>query len=210
MANVATQTLQSIPFGTLIGGPMKAAIEAQAQAAKSTVDFITTVGFEPKEADADPLFPDENSDPNMGDVRNVTFKYEIKDPDGEDQEATLRVPLLTIVPIPFIRIDEMTIDFTAKITEIQTHDRRSSAQSEQSAQLSARWQSWWSPVSAGFKASYSSKHSSTSASASRYQTEYTMNVNVRAVQDDIPAGLSRVLNILESTINDPSNDENSQ
>ena len=35
-----------------------------------------------------------------------------------------------------------------------------------------------------------------------------MNVNVRAVQDDIPAGLSRMLNILESTINEPSNDEN--
>ena len=27
-----------------------------------------------------------------------------------------------------------------------------------------------------------------------------MNVNVKAVQDELPAGLSRVLNILESTI----------
>ena len=39
--------LAAIPFGTLIGAPLNAAIEAQAKAAMTTVEFIRAVGFKP-------------------------------------------------------------------------------------------------------------------------------------------------------------------
>src|SRR3712207_2572008 len=42
-SQAATSALQAIPFGNLIGGPLKAAIEAQALAAQSTAEFITRV-----------------------------------------------------------------------------------------------------------------------------------------------------------------------
>ena len=34
----------------------------------------------------------------------------------------MKVPILTIVPIPMLRIEEMTIDFTTKITESKEYD----------------------------------------------------------------------------------------
>lgn len=36
----ANKQLGSLPFGNIIGGPLVAAIEAQAKAARSSVDFL--------------------------------------------------------------------------------------------------------------------------------------------------------------------------
>ncbi|MCK4783040.1 MAG: DUF2589 domain-containing protein, partial [Desulfobacteraceae bacterium] len=122
--------------------------------------------------------------------------------EGVSETATVQVPILTIIPIPFIRIDEMTIDFMAKISEQHNYARTTTDARASSANLKvnagARW--GWGSVSVGFNASYSSRHSSTTEANSRYQTEMTMNVHVRAVQDELPAGLSRVLNMLDSII----------
>lgn len=40
-SQVATSALQAIPFSSMIGGPLKACIEAQAMAAKTTWDYNT-------------------------------------------------------------------------------------------------------------------------------------------------------------------------
>ena len=72
----ATQLLGTLPFGSLIGGPMIAAVEAQAEAAMSSVQFIKSVGF--------------TEDGKT--VRTVVFNY--KKNTGE--QASLEVPLLTV------------------------------------------------------------------------------------------------------------------
>ena len=41
----AVEELRQIPFSSLIGGPLTAAIEAQALAARSSIEFIQKVGF---------------------------------------------------------------------------------------------------------------------------------------------------------------------
>ena len=42
----ATHSFQAIPFSSLIGGPLRSCIEAQAMAARTTWDFIQNVGLE--------------------------------------------------------------------------------------------------------------------------------------------------------------------
>jgi Protein of unknown function (DUF2589) len=69
-------------------GPLTAVIKAQAMAAQSTADFIKSVGL------------DENNN-----VVNIDFDYEaVNTTTGEKYTNTLTVPLLTIIPIPFIRV----------------------------------------------------------------------------------------------------------
>ena len=100
----ANRILGSIPYGTLIGAPMTAAVQAQALAAQSSIDFIRSVGFT------------GNSDnEEFGDVRMVVFKYKRRSNENTLEDVTLTVPILTIVPIPYLRIDDMTIDFTSKL-----------------------------------------------------------------------------------------------
>lgn len=170
------QRLASIPFGALIGGPMNAAIQAQANAALSTVDFIKSVGF------------DKNDN-----VANVIFKY------GEGSSVqTLQVPLLTIVPIPFIRIDDMSINFKASMSQTNSTEEKESSSTTKKADLKVGASYWF--VKAEMSASISSKKDSSSTQNSKYSVEYTIDVNVHAVQDDMPAGMSKILNILAESI----------
>jgi hypothetical protein len=174
-----TSELQAIPFGSLIGGPLDAAIEAQGRAAMSSVNFIRAVGF--------------NDD---GSVNNVTFTAK-----KGDVDTTIEVPLLTIVPIPFIRIDEMTIDFKASISSAREAEDKtaSSQQASVKAQASARYLFF----KASIDASFSSKKDSESTRKSKYSVETTIDVHVHAVQDELPAGLAKMLNILTDTIKMP-------
>ena len=186
----ANRILGSIPYGTLIGAPMTAAVEAQALSAQTSIDFIRSIGFESTEDGTD-----------FGAVRQVTFSYSRRDTTtGEETDVSLKVPLLTIVPIPYLRIDDMTIDFTSKITEEMLRSTKRDSSTEAEAELSINYSHFLSPVKVGFKASISTKHSSSTATSNRYKAEHTININVRATQDDLPAGMTRVLDILESSI----------
>ncbi len=175
-----TSELQAIPFGSLIGGPLDAAIEAQARAAMSSVNFIKSVGF------------DAN-----GKVNTVSFIVK-----KGDAETTIEVPLLTIVPVPFIRIDDMTIDFKANISSTSETADKTLESKTVNAKVSASAQYLF--FKAKLEASFSSKKDSESTKNSRYAVETTMDVHVHAVQDELPAGLAKMLNILAETIEAPS------
>lgn len=192
----AVAELRQIPFGVLIGSPMKAAIEAQALAAKTTIEFIEKVGFVPPDPDQDLLFIDETADADAGKVRNVTFEYKKQNENNEESNVSLSVPILSIVPIPYLRLDEMTIDFTAKLQDQIANTTKTNFKLD--SEVKGTFKSWWSPVSMEMRTSMS--YEASRQTASRYTREYTMKIHVRAVQDDIPAGLERVLDLLEQTI----------
>lgn len=209
MANIGAE-LQSIPLEHCIGGPLVAAIKAQGLAARQTVDFIKEVGLKPlPQSNASIALPtsnDETLDGASMESRYVEFKFDrileqqaIKDEDGKKVTVTqmqlvpsrLTIPLLSIVPVPYIRINDMTIDFEFKIKDVETQ------QSTNTAQLSteAKAQYFWF-------ASASLKGSFTSTTHSKRETDKsaTLRVTVNAVQDRIPEGLSRVLDMLHDAM----------
>ncbi|MDJ0658197.1 MAG: DUF2589 domain-containing protein [Crocosphaera sp.] len=182
-SKVATAALQGIPFSSLIGGPLGAAVDAQAQSAKTTIDFIQNVGL--------------TGPPDNRKAIQVEFIYY-----ADGREAKLIVPLLTILPIPYLAVDEVTIDFKASINASSSTYQENSTQEETAAKGSAEVKFGWGPVSAkaNFEASYSSKKDSKATAESKYSVEYTMDVHVHAGQEDMPAGLAKVLNILGDSI----------
>lgn len=185
------QELSSIDFQSMIGGPLNAVVRAQAQSAQTSVDFIKSVGFNAPDAKEDP------GKPTM-----VTFEYEKiiekKDDKGNivptPTPMKLTVPILTMLPIPFIRVEETTIDFNAKINSVVESTTASS--SDLSTSLGVK--GGWGPVSAELKCSYSSKKS-TSATDKTERT-YSLVIHVRAVQDELPAGMEKLLGVLENSI----------
>ena len=175
----------NIDFKNLIGAPLISVVQAQAQSAQTSVDFIKSVGF------------DDNNVPTM-----VTFSY-MKPVESTDSNGAvtvtptkydLTVPILTMLPIPFIRVEETTIDFNAKINSVQ--ESTTSSSHDLNTKLSAK--AGWGPFSAKLSASYSYKKSS--SSGSKTERTYSMAVHVRAVQDELPAGTERLLGILENAI----------
>jgi len=179
-STVATSALQAIPFGSLIGAPLDAAINAQVTAAKSTVEFINSVGFDA-----------------AGKAKSVVFEYQ-----RDGKIVSIIVPVLAIVPIPYIQVDTITIDFLANISASASTVSENSESSSMGGELGVSAKVGWGPfsVSADFKANYSSKKDSKATAESRYSVEYTMSVHVGASQSNMPAGLAAVLNILQGSI----------
>lgn len=193
----AVAELTQIPFAYLIGAPMKAAIEAQALAAQSTIEFIHKVGFKQDlSTGGDLVFADPTADADAGELRNVTFTYKKKDENDVESDFSLTVPLLAITPIPYIRIDEMTIDFKAKLTD--SIERKTNTSFSLSSSVSGKYSAFWSPIKLDFRVS-SAFNATTSTQASQ-RREYSMDIHVRAVQDEMPGGLSKILEILEKGI----------
>ncbi len=180
------QELAALNFGAMIGGPLIAVVNAQARAAMTTVDFVKSVGF------------------SEGNAVNVTFKYSktVDDPTGQtrDLDCTLSVPILTLLPIPFLRIEETTIDFNAKIVGTETSGRESTFGIN--TDLGAKWGGGALSVLGGpqidFKTSIA--YQSKSSQGTKVERTYSMNIKVRAVQDQVPPGMDRLLSILENSI----------
>lgn len=192
----AVEELKQIPFSHLIGAPLKAAIEAQALAAQSTIEFIQKVGFKQALDAPDMLFKNPTQDADAGELRNVTFEYKKTDENNTEQTFKLVVPLLSIAPIPYIRIEEMTIDFKAKLTDSIV--RKTDTSFNLDSSVSGSYGAFWTPVKVEARVSATFKTStSTQANSTR---EYSMDIHVRAVQDAMPAGLSKILDILEDAI----------
>ncbi|MBN2891918.1 MAG: DUF2589 domain-containing protein [Bacteroidales bacterium] len=193
-------TIQAIPFENIIGGPLKAAIEAQTIAARATVDFIQQVGFKTIDSGGSEESNPQKVPPakqDFGEVRNVVFKYVATNDDGTERIAELSVPILTIVPVPYLRIDDMTIDFTANITEMINKTSSLSVNTNTDSGLNVIVP-FYGAQSAGIKAKIAKTRNS--SSSSKYATEYTMGVHLNAVQDEMPSGLAKVLGILEESI----------
>lgn len=184
-SQVATNALQAIPFGSIIGGPMKACIEAQAMAAQTSWQFIQEVGL--------------NTNPETGqkEAVNVSFQFV-----QNGRVVQLNVPLLTIVPIPYIAIHDIDINFKANISASSSSVSEQSSSSALDVGAEASIGAKWGPfhMDAKMNASYSSKKDSKATQESKYSVEYTMDVAVKAGQDSMPAGLAKVLELLGSAL----------
>jgi hypothetical protein len=201
------QELSSIDFESMLGGPLSAVINAQAQSAITTVNFIKEVGFK-KGEDADQS-PEGTT---TSDPIYVKFKYpkeiapyqpEVKNEAGDVTTAqspakyetqVLEVPILTILPIPYIRIDETTIDFNAKINSISWRQTDTNFKIASSLEAKAGW--LWGSAKLKVSCSYQRN----TQQGSKVTRTYSLAIHIKAVQDEIPAGMERMLGILEDAI----------
>ncbi len=215
------QELASIDFESLIGGPLIAVIHAQAQAAMTTVNFIKEVGFKkptnaggiipgtdsgteepiyvsfkfPKEISpyvpaqpaqpAQPATPTSPAVPAVPAVAAVSATYEVHE---------LRVPVLTMLPIPYIRVDTTTIDFNAKINSIEYRKTDTNFKMDASLEVNAGW------LFGSAKLKVSTAYQKTTTEGSQVERTYSLAVHVKAVQDEMPAGMEKLLQILENAI----------
>lgn len=180
--------LGSIDFEKLIGGPLNACVTAQTNASMATVSFIKEVGFDDEDkiryvdfshtkVTPNPNF--ESTDPALPPGTNTTDE-------NLEEEVKLTVPFLSILSIPSLRIETCEINFNVKLNSVYSKD----VSSEFGVDASAK--GGWGPVK--FKVSVSYKRSS--ATGVKVEKEYSLGVKVVATNDEMPAGLEKVLGIL--------------
>ena len=183
-ANTAISAMQALPFSSMIGGPLKACIEAQAMAAKTSWEFIKEVG----------LNTDEKGQKS---AVMVAFSF-----NKGGRMTQLNVPLLTIVPIPYIAINSVDINFKANINASSSSVNEESSHTEFGGELGARTSLKFGPFSfsANLKANYSTKKDSKATEESKYSVESTIDVAVKAGQESMPAGMAKSLERLNGAV----------
>ena len=177
--------MQGLPFDNLIGGPLNACVRAQADAAQTTLRFIQEVGL-------------NTVTENGKESKEAVYVYFTFVQAG--RKAIMSVPLLTIVPIPYICINTIDINFKATITGVESSSYTNELSTESSYEKTTKQKKWWSGKTTNMKTSISSKRDSKSTRDSSFSIESTIDVSVHASQDSMPAGMAKVLEMLGSAM----------
>jgi hypothetical protein len=181
----ASQTLNTLSFSSLIGGPLVAGVNASAQAAAATAEYIEKLAF--KDSGKDGTYQ----------LQTVSFNYTSTNGSGQTMAQTLNVPLISILPIPYLRVGSMDIEFKAKInsiataTNVNTFNTNDTADGHTGGLLNMF-------ATATFDVSVADQN--VNSRLAQQTSSYSLDVKVHAGVDELPGGMQRVLNIFDSLI----------
>ena len=171
------QELGSLDFENIIGGPLTAVVEAQAHAAETSIEFINEVGL---------TFEDGRITP----IKTVfSYQKESTDEQGVTRSRThnIEVPVLAIVPIPYMVFNDVWLNFNVNLNSVENRSHNSFT----GGSIAGRGRF------GGFSFSGSVAASRQKRDTGTVSKTYAMGVKIHAVQDEMPEGMERVLNILE-------------
>ena len=156
--------LGELDFNRIIGGPLSACVNAQEEAAQATLDYLNGVVFRKKDDDESCLEP-----------VTMTFYFE-----SGGVVNRLIMPLLCIVPVPYLRIDQVNLRFQATVTE--------SSMKEEKLEL---------------KAKYSAPGDSaeiTDVSQEKFLSKRCIDVDLNVTTADMPMGISKLIEIFNNQL----------
>lgn len=114
------------------------------------------------------------------------------------QKMKIEVPILTMMPIPFIKIDYTDIEFNVKINSVANTSSSENSNTDIKSDTTVGYKGWGINASTTLNASFSNQKAS--SSSEEVKKDYSLNIKVHAVQDDMPAGMAKILDILEENI----------
>ncbi len=165
MSQIAT--LESI-FAT----PIQAIIDADYMAARRASEYIKEFGFNQRNSA-------EGSNA-LGSLKETSFSYNTLGTDGKPEQRLVKIPSLSLIPLPLLHVEHADFDFSVRIV---------SSEQNEDGKLSA---------------ALVPQRNSQNANASTPHLDANINVKMKVVQSDIPAGISNLLALMGSnTSNTP-------
>ena len=194
------QQFTGLPMDSLIGGPLNAAAKANSAMALTQTKFILDTCFSKEDGK-------EGYEPIM---INMTLKRGVITP-GEKQgdpatiqevPTTFNLPLLTIIPINSLGVDNVDINFEMEVKSSFGEENSQTQETQIKAETSFEVKVGWGPVSATVKGSASYDHKDSSTHSTHYQksnsAKYT--VNVHAGQLPVPKGVNTIIEAFTKAI----------
>ena len=165
--------LQELDFNRILGAPLSACVNAQEEAAQATLQYLNEV-----------VFTQAGDDDSSLEPVTVSFYFE-----SAGQVHRIVMPLLLIVPVPYLQIDRVDLTFQATVTESRmNHDTR---------KLS-------------LKAKYSAPGDSAEVSKetkAEYMNKRCIDINLSVTSADMPMGISKLLEIFNNQLFEVKPDE---
>lgn len=165
--------LQELDFNRILGAPLSACVNAQEEAAQATLQYLNEV-----------VFTQTGDDDSSLEPVTVSFYFE-----SAGQVHRIVMPLLLIVPVPYLQIDRVDLTFQATVTESRmNHDTR---------KLS-------------LKAKYSAPGDSAEVSKetkAEYMNKRCIDINLSVTSANMPMGISKLLEIFNNQLVEVKPDE---
>lgn len=181
--------LKSLPLYDIIGAPISAMVQAEAQSAQTTLEFIEKLGFEKQY----PTGGEEDGAVSVGDLRMVEFGYTKPDADGNLAEFVARIPLLALLPIPGIRIKLATLAFAAKISDVINVSTEASQPGD-----GEETPPWLQGSDIEFRGGLVSSTSTEQTT----QSSFDMNIKIELEQTPVTPGIAKLISLLDLAISD--------
>lgn len=180
VANKSIGTLQGLPFDNLIGGPLNACIQAQNDAAMTSINFINNVCL--------------NEDKETGEKSAIYVSFSFIQ---NGRKVVINVPMIAIVPIPYIAINSVDISFKATVNGVESESSSTETEYEsKGTKKSTRKTGWFRKKTTTINSTFSTKRDSKSTQDSKFSVEATIDVAVHAGQESMPAGMAKILEML--------------
>ena len=193
------QQFSGLPMGALIGGPLKSAAEANQQMAMTQLVFMMTTCFNKVETGTG-----ENKIINYEPVMiRMTLKRGVIQPAAEgngaptiEQTSTqFELPILTIIPLNSLAVDDVKIDFSMEVKSsfAKNNSTSNSSSTAEKADLTASGQI--GPFHVEVHGSVSHNSSSESKSDTHYAQSNSAKyeVSVHAAQIPLPQGVKTII-----------------
>lgn len=163
---------QSLPLAYVLAEPLNGVIKAHMLAAQTTREYIEK-------------------------LKDDTIEFSVikTDADGSNtnQAVTIKAPILSIIPIPSLKIDSLSVNFRYEIN----HTLKDKKDKELEAKMKAGTTGW---LSSFVDVSLSGSISTRSASESVMNRSGTLEISMQASEAEQPEGLKKILNMFSNTI----------
>jgi len=174
-----------LPMEQLIGGPLKAACNAQTLLAKASSDFIKDVGL------------NDDGKGNLS-ARTVDFGFNkpVQDAAGNTkmEKVDLQVPLLAIINTPALSVKEAEVRFTMEVKSSTSSKQTSDSKADLTAKAKYNAGLFSCEVTVHGSVANHSENTRSSDNSAKY------DVKVVARDDGPPEGLMKVLDMLNDAI----------
>lgn len=193
------QQFSGLPMDSLIGGPLNAAAKANAAMALTQTKFMLDTCFQPLDGTENGYKPI---------MIKMSLERGVITPDNEGKTTIqsfvteFNLPLLTIVPLNSLAVDEVKIGFEMEVKSSYGEDHSEESTKKVAAEASFEAKIGYGPFSATVKgsASYSSEDKKSMNSHYEKSNSAKYTVEVHAAQLPLPKGVSTIIEAFSKSI----------
>lgn len=169
-----------LSLAQLIGAPIHALVDAEAQSAMATARFIRSVGFT---GNGDGMG-------DLGELQMARFKRRQRHADGREDDVEVQIPLLSMLPIPALQIKDAELDYTVKIVQTEALPQR---QAEVNQLMATKDQGVLGGPTGEPPATLRATFAREQGSNGRRSVDMLVKMKLRFEQADMPGGLAQLL-----------------
>lgn len=194
------QQFSGLPIKSLISAPLLAGAEANSKMAITQTQFMLSTCFNVTDSTESP--GSKNYDPIM---INMTLTRSVIKADGSPGapvKTRFDLPLLTIMPLNSLAVDNITVNFEMEVKSSFSNDQETSTESESAAEGKFSAKVGYGCFSAEVSGSVSSSSKSSSSDKSHYEKSNSAKyeINAHAGQLPLPEGVTTIIQAFSQNI----------